>query len=368
VRVLVTGARGFIGKNLVVRLREAGAHEVLEFGRGDVPAALDELVADADAVVHLAGENRPRDVAEFSRVNVGLTQTLCEAITKTGRPIPVIFASSSHAGKESPYGISKRKAEAVLEQFTGTTGPASLVYRFPGVFGKWCRPEYNSVVATFCHHVAHDIPVEIHDPDAAIHLVYIDDLVSEIIEKLTSGFKGFSRGKVEPEYETTVGALSQTIHSFKDCRTTLMIPAVGTGLVRALYATYMSYLPKEKFSYEIKSYSDPRGTFAEMLKTENAGQFSYFTAGVGVTRGEHYHHTKTEKFLVVRGKARFRYRHLLTNEMMELHTSGEKPEIVETIPGWAHEITNTGDSELLVLLWANEVFDRARPDTIACEV
>jgi len=367
-KILVTGTRGFIGKNLFIRLRELGTHEVLEFVRGDALESLDSLVSEADAVVHLAGENRPHDAKDLTRVNVGLTRALCDAVKKTGKKIPFIFASSIHAEKETPYGISKREAETIVEQFAQETGCPALIYRFPGVFGKWCRPDYNSVASTFCHNVANDLPVHIHDPEAPLRLVYIDDVVSEIVLKLESGFKGLCRGNVEPEYETTIGALSQTIHAFRDCQKTLVAPSAGTGLVRALYATYISYLPKEQFLYDLKSFSDHRGSFAEIIKTENAGQFSYFTATVNTTRGEHYHHTKTEKFLVVRGKARFRHRHILTNEIVELHVSGEKPQIIETIPGWAHEITNTGDCELLVLLWANEVFDRNHPDTITCKV
>lgn len=367
-KILVTGAQGFIGRNLQVRLRELGRHEILAFTRNDAAESLPALVSKADAVVHLAGENRPEDVEDFTRVNVGLTQSLCDAVRKSGKKIKLIFASSIHAGKENPYGISKREAEKIVEQCARDSGGAAIIYRWPGVFGKWCRPDYNSVVATFCHNIANGLPIEIRDAGAPLRLIYIDDLVSDIIAKLDAGFEGVSRGTVEPEYETTLGALSQTLHAFRDCQKTLMAPAAGSGLVRALYATYMSYLPKEKFVYDLKSLSDPRGTFAEIIKTENAGQFSFFTAAAGVTRGEHYHHTKTEKFLVARGKARFRYRHLLTNEMVELHVSGEKPQIVETIPGWAHEITNTGDSELLVLLWANEIFDRSRPDTVACKV
>jgi UDP-2-acetamido-2,6-beta-L-arabino-hexul-4-ose reductase len=367
-RLLVTGAQGFIGKNLLVRLRELGKYEVLEFVRGDSLESLNSLVSKVDAVVHLAGENRPHDVEDFTRVNVELTQALCAAIKKTGKKVKFILASSTQAENDSPYGISKRDAEKAVERFSEETGCPAIIYRFPGVFGKWCRPNYNSVVATFCHNIANDLPVEIHDAKAPLRLIYIDDVVSDIIEKINSNPQGFCRSKVEPEYATTVGALSQTIHSFRDGQKTLVAPSAGTGLVRALYATYMSYLPKEKFFYDLKGFSDPRGTFAEIIKTENAGQFSYFTAAVNATRGSHYHHTKTEKFLVIQGKARFRYRHLLTNEIVELHVSGEKLQIVETIPGWAHEITNTGDVELLVLLWANEMFDREHPDTIACKV
>lgn len=367
-KILVTGARGFIGKNLAIRLCEKGAHEVIPFVRGDAVESLESLVAAADAVVHLAGENRPREVEEFTRTNVDLTRALCNAVRTSGKKIPIIFASSTQAVKDNPYGTSKREAEKIIETFSREIGSPVIIYRLPGVFGKWCRPDYNSVVATFCHNISRGLPVRMDDPAAALTLVYIDDVVSEIIGKLESGFKGCSSGNVAPEYTTTVGALNDALTAFRDGQTTLLIPPVGAGFLRALYSTYVSYLPVEKFVYDLKVFSDARGVFAEILKTEDSGQFSYFTAASGVTRGEHYHHSKTEKFLVARGKARFRYRHLATGETAEVHVSGERPQIVETIPGWAHEITNTGDTELLVLLWANEVFDREHPDTIACKV
>lgn len=367
-KLLVTGARGFIAKNLIVRLRELGGYEVFEFVKEDSLELLKSSISEASAVIHLAGANRPCDPEDFTRINVRLTQRICDAIKESGRTVTFVLASSIHAEQNTPYGMSKREAEKTVERFANETNCPAIIYRFPGVFGKWCRPDYNSVVATFCHSAANDLPVRINDPEASLRLVYIDDLVAEIIERINVGLSGIFHGKVEPEYSITVGELWQTIRAFGDCQKTFVIPSVGTGVVRALYSTYVSYLPKEKFIYDLKSFGDGRGTFTEIIKTENAGQFSYFTATVNTTRGEHYHHTKTEKFLVIRGKARFRYRHILTNEIVELNVTAERLQIIETIPGWAHEITNTGDCELLVLLWANEVFDRNNPDTIACKV
>lgn len=367
-RVLVTGSKGFIGKNLVLRLNELSGYEVVEFARGDSVAALPELMQGADAVVHLAGENRPQDVQDFAVVNTQLTQAICDAIRAAGRHVPLILASSTQAEQDNPYGRSKRGAEMAVERLAAETGNPVVIYRLPGVFGKWCRPNYNSVVATFCHNIANDLPIQVNDAVARVRLVYIDDVVNEFIAALNEVRHGVRMGEVKPEYSITLGELAGQILAFKNCRTSLLTEGVGTGLVRALYATYVSYLPTTKFMYELPRYGDARGVFVEMLKTPDAGQFSYFTAYPGVTRGGHYHHTKTEKFLVIKGKARFGFRHMLTNEIFELFTSGDVPQVVDTIPGWAHDITNIGDEEMVVMLWANENFDRERPDTIASKV
>ncbi len=222
------------------------------------------------------------------------------------------------------------------------------------------------IYATFCHNLARDLPIQIHNPAASLSLVYVDDVITAMIAALDEPVEGTSQGTVSPQYTTTLGELADQIKAFGNCRTTLLTDRVGTGLVRALYATYVSYLPNEHFAYDVPAYADPRGVFVEMLKTPDSGQFSYFTAHPGVTRGGHYHHTKTEKFLVIKGRALFRFRHLLTEEVVELTTTGEKPQVVDTIPGWAHDITNVGDDDMVVMLWANEIFDRANPDTYAC--
>lgn len=371
-RVLVTGASGFIGKNLVVRLNEFSNVSVTTFVRGDDVARLPELVAQADAVVHLAGENRPANEAAFAQVNTGLTSALCNAIQdevgSTGRLVPLVLASTTQAERDNPYGRSKLAAEQAVKGLAVETGNPVVVFRLPGVFGKWCRPNYNSVVATFCHNIARGLPIQINDPTASLRLVYVDDVVAALLATLEAPAEGFSQGEVTPEYAITLGELAEQIRAFAACRSTLMSERVGTGLVRALYATYVSYLPNEQFAYEVPQYGDPRGVFVEMLKTPDCGQFSYFTAHPGITRGGHYHHTKTEKFLVIKGEALFRFRHLLTNELVELRTSGGKPQVVDTIPGWTHDITNVGDDEMVVMLWANENFDRERPDTVASKV
>jgi len=367
-RIFVTGSKGFIGKNLVLRLSELPDFKVVEFNRGDSEASLPSLLSGADAIIHLAGENRPRNVEDFVLVNANLTQAICDAIKASGKHVPLILASSTQSEQENPYGQSKRAAEDIVKALTRETGSPVVIYRLPGVFGKWCKPNYNSVVATFCHNIANDLPVQINDAAARIRLVYVDDVVDEFIASLSKMQQGVRMGVVEPEYSITLGELADQIQAFANCRTTLMSERVGAGLIRALYSTYISYLPPTKFAYDLPQYGDERGVFVEMLKTPDCGQFSFFTVCPGVTRGSHYHHSKTEKFLVIRGIARMRFRQMVTGETYAVMLSGDKPQVVDSIPGWVHDITNVGDSEAVVMLWANEVFDRQRPDCIPCDV
>lgn len=367
-KVLVTGANGFIGKNLVLRLREQAGIEVLTYVRDQADSDLLAALAQADAVVHLAGENRPADVQAFANVNTGLTERVCQGLKALGKTTPVLLASSAQAELDNPYGRSKLAAEQAVQALASEHGNPVSIYRLPGVFGKWCKPNYNSVVATFCHNKAHGLPVQISDASARVRLVYIDDVVNALLGQLVSGWAGLLRPSIEPEYSITLGELSDQIDAFKNCRSNLVSERVGTGFTRALYATYVSYLPVDKFSYSVPVHGDERGVFVEMLKTPDTGQFSFFTAHPGIMRGGHYHHTKTEKFLVIKGHARFGFRHMVTNEVHHLETHGNQPKIVETVPGWTHDITNVGTEEMVVMLWANEIFDRSTPDTIACKV
>ncbi|MBP0628115.1 capsular polysaccharide biosynthesis protein CapF [Cupriavidus sp. AcVe19-1a] len=372
-KALITGADGFIGRNLRQHLAERGDVELVCFEVGNNASQLPEMLKGADFVFHLAGVNRPKDPKEFATGNHELTQALCQAVCReveaTGKKVPILLTSSIQAERDNLYGQSKRGAEEVLFTAARSHGLPVHAFRLPNVFGKWCRPNYNSAVATFCHNTARGLPIEIHDPAAPLTLVYIDDLVARFIQLMDGGdalvdADGFAT--VTPQYSTTVGEVADLIRGFKECRKTLTTEPVGTGLVRALYATYVSYLPVDDFAYSVPRHADPRGVFVEMLKTPDCGQFSYFTAHPGITRGGHYHHSKTEKFLVIKGHARFKFRHIQTGEIHELITSGDKAEIVETVPGWTHDITNIGEDEMIVMLWANEVFDRTRPDTYAC--
>ncbi|KFC69457.1 capsular polysaccharide biosynthesis protein CapF [Massilia sp. LC238] len=372
-RVLITGAGGFVGKNLQLHLAERRDVEVVPYTRADDLASLPSLVAGVDFVFHLAGVNRPQDPAEFIAGNVDLTEALCAAVgaaaQATGKKIPVVYTSSIQAERDNDYGSSKRGAENALFELSRQHGIPVHVFRLPNVFGKWCKPNYNSAVATFCHNVARGLPIQVNDPSAPVTLVYVDDVIERFVQLMDGAdaaldASGFAT--ISPQYTTTVGELAEKIAAFKGSRETLMTDRVGTGLLRALYSTYLSYLPVELFTYPVPKHGDPRGVFVEMLKTPDSGQFSYFTAHPGITRGGHYHHTKTEKFLVIKGTARFKFRHMLTGETHELTTTGGEPEIVETVPGWTHDITNIGSDEMVVMLWANEVFDRSRPDTFAC--
>lgn len=371
--VLITGANGFVGENFRLHLSERKDVQVRCFTRSNTEAELPELLKDVDFVFHLAGVNRPQDPAEFAVGNAGLTQALCSAVAhvavSTGRQVPVVFASSTQAGLDNAYGRSKRAAEDALFALQRQHGVPVHVFRLPNVFGKWARPNYNSAVATFCHNTARGLPITVNDPAAPLTLVYVDDVVQRFIDLLDGAdaamdAAGFAN--VLPQYSTTVGALAEQIQAFKDSRASLVTERVGTGLVRALYSTYLSYLPVQEFAYTVPQHGDARGVFVEMLKTPDCGQFSYFTAHPGITRGGHYHHSKTEKFLVIKGQARFKFRHMRTGETYALDTSGEQAQVVETVPGWTHDITNVGSDELVVMLWANEIFDRARPDTFAC--
>jgi UDP-2-acetamido-2,6-beta-L-arabino-hexul-4-ose reductase len=375
VKVLITGANGFVGKNLQLHLAERHDVHVVCFTRGDDTKLLTSLLSDIDFVFHLAGTNRPKDPHEFTKDNLELTQALCQALAMsvelTGQRPPVIYTSSIQAEGVSVYGESKRMAENALFALSRTHQVPVHVFRLPNVFGKWCKPNYNSAVATFCHNIANGLPIQINDPTASVTLVHVDDVIARFMQ-LMDGTNAYPESvgfeSVSPQYSTNVGALASQIQAFKDSRTTLVTERVGTGLVRALYSTYISYLPVESFSYSLSQHMDTRGVFVEMLKTLDSGQFSFFTAHPGITRGGHYHHAKTEKFLVISGQARFGFRHMQTGQFHEIRTSGDKPEVVETVPGWTHDITNTGTSDLIVMLWANEVFDRARPDTFACSV
>lgn len=364
-KVLVTGANGFVGRNLAVHLAEAG-HEMVPLTRDTPETDYGGLVSQVDAIVHLAGENRPADTAMFDTVNRGLTLGLLERAAAGGAAPPVFFASSIQAGNATPYGTSKRAGEEAVEEYA--VHAHATIVRFPNIFGKWCRPNYNSAVATFAYNAARDMDLPVNDPATPLRLIYIDDVARMILDWL-AGLGSAASGSVfaepSPVYETTVGAVADAMRGFAAIPHDLTVGAVGLGLERALYATYVSYLPPERFSYPLTVHADPRGRFAEILRTKGSGQFSFFTAGPGIIRGGHYHHTKTEKFLVVKGRARFRFRNLSDGQEHAFETNSGEPRVVDTIPGWSHDIANAGDDELIVLLWANELFDHDRPDTVA---
>jgi len=365
--VLVTGSNGFIGKNLIIHLNELGVN-TMTYTRENSIQDLPDLINESDFIVHLAGENRPVDEKCFNTVNAGLTESICESIRSIGKKIPILLASSTQATFDNAYGKSKLNAEIVVQKFKADTGSPVYIYRLPGVFGKWCKPNYNSVVATFCHNICHNIPIQVNDPSFKLNLVYIDDVVEEFVRIIQGQQDNKKELSVQPEYKIQLGDLATQIELFRESRNSLISERVGDGLTRKLYSTYVSHLSPEQFSYPIPAYGDERGIFAEMLKTKDSGQFSFFTAKPGVTRGGHYHHSKTEKFLIVQGRAKFCFRHIISDETYEITTSENKLKIVETAPGWSHDITNIGAEEMIVMLWANEIFDSNNPDTITYKV
>lgn len=367
--VLVTGANGFVGKNLTVKLKEKSINFKVLSHTAD-PDEIQSKVCGCEFIVHLAGVNRPETEDEFGTGNRGFTEKLCEAIIKTESKAKIIYSSSIHAGRDSAYGVSKREAEQALEKLSENNSNQVLNIRLPNLFGKWCRPNYNSVVATFCHNVANDLPISVADENIELTLVYIDDVVDHIVRILESqcAVTDEELKTVKPEYHVTLGDIVELLEAFKNSRKNITIEKVGVGFTRALYSTYISYFKPEQFSYSLTEHRDERGVFVEMLRTKDSGQFSFFTAEPGITRGGHYHHTKNEKFLVLKGSARFGFRHIITDETYSLETSSAHFQVVETVPGWSHDITNIGSEELVVMLWANELFDQDNPDTIAHKV
>lgn len=367
-RIAITGADGFIGRNVCVRLKETGLYVPLPITRETTSEELNAIVATADAVIHLAGVNRPKDDVEFTTGNVGTTEALITALSQAGNTAPILFASSSRAPEDTAYGRSKIAAERVLLDHAQKTGSIVSIFRLPNVFGKWSRPNYNSAVATFCHNVANGLPISIYDPKAPVTLVYVDDVIEKFLAILAKPERESGMRDVSPIYPTTVGALAATIQGFRAKRDQNLVDTVGTGLERALYATYVSALPTAAFQYPLVKHEDQRGWFSEFVKTDAAGQVSVFTAHPGITRGGHYHHTKTEKFLVVQGEALFKFRHIISDAVHEIRTTGTTPIVVETVPGWSHDVTNVGNSLLVCVLWANELFNPQKPDTITHKV
>lgn len=368
-KVVVTGNRGFIGKNLLERLKRMEDVEISTFDKNDDIENLEEMLKQSDFVFHLAGVNRPKDTDEFYRGNRDLTRHICGILEKHGKNTPILISSSIQATLDNDYGKSKKEAEDEIIRYANDTGATVYIYRLPNVFGKWSRPNYNSVVATWCHNISRNIPIVVDDESKELNLVYIDDVVDHFMRHLNeNGREGIIYPDISPVYKKSLGEIVQLLENFERSRETLILPHVGAGFERALYATYLSFLPIERFSYPLKGHRDERGTFYEVLKTLDSGQFSFSTTACGVTRGNHYHHTKNEKFIVVKGKARVKQRQIHSEEVIEFVVSDDAPEVIETIPGYVHNITNIGKEDLILLVWANEIFDPEHPDTYPLEV
>ena len=356
--ILVTGSEGFIARNLILKLKE-NKFQVQEFHRGSEFSEIEHNLDNISFIFHLAGENRPENDDAFYETNQLLTEKIVNCLKSNNRNIPIVFSSSTQIEENNHYGKSKLRAEEAIK----TLGRA-VIYRLPGVFGKWSKPNYNSVVSTFAYNCVNGIELVVNDDSKVIKLIYIDEVVNLFLQDLNEQPSGVIYPVLNNFYEITLGDLASKMLQFKRDHKENKVSNVGSGLDRALYSTFLSFLEPEQFLFPVKAHIDDRGQFSEILKTSSSGQFSFFTAKPGVTRGEHYHHSKNEKFLVVKGSARFRFRNVITNHYCELEVDSKDLNLVCTIPGWAHDITNIGKEEMIVFLWANEIFDPNQPDTI----
>ena len=368
-KILVTGANGFIGKNLIAELRNRKYENIFEYDRDTDSSLLDEYCKEADFVFHLAGVNRPKEKSEFMEGNFGFTSDLLDSLKKHNNTCPVMISSSIQAELNNPYGESKKAGEDLLFSYGEETGAKVLVYRFPNVFGKWCRPNYNSAVATFCHNIAHDLPIQVNDSNVVMNLVYIDDVVNELINALEGNENKVGEFCEVPVVHTiTLGEIVDLICSFKKSREDRSVPNMSDAFAKKLYSTYLSYLPEDQFSYDLKMNVDQRGSFTEFIKTPDRGQVSVNISTPGITKGNHWHHTKNEKFLVVSGKGVIRFRRIDSDEVIEYYVSGDKMEVVDIPTGYTHNIENLGDEEMVTIMWANESFDPEKPDTYYLEL
>lgn len=386
--IFVTGTKGFIGKNLISTLnnmregkdKSFGINKditIFEYNSDTDTELLDLYCKNADFIFHLAGVNRPVNQDEFMEGNFGFTSILLDTLKKYNNFCPIMLASSIQAKLENPYGISKRAGEDLIFAYGKETGAKVYVYRFPNVFGKWCRPNYNSVVATFCHNIARGLPIKINDPATLMTLVYIDDVVVELIRALT-GQASIKEGYcyVPIEHRLTLGEIAELIYSFRESRETKIVPDVSeNSFSKKLYSTYLSYLPEEQFAYPLKMNIDERGSFTEILRTNGSGQFSVNVSKPGVTKGEHWHHTKNEKFVVVSGKGLIQFRKIGVDHetgedypIIEYHVSGERMQVVDIPTGYTHNIINEGDTDLITFMWCNECFNPEKPDTYFLKV
>lgn len=369
-KILVTGANGFIGKNLVERLKYRNLDEIFDYDKNDSIEKLEKYCGECDFVYHLAGVNRPEHSEDYHTGNYGFTSQLLALLKKSNNKCPVMLSSSIQADLDNPYGKSKLEGEQLLRKYGKDEKVNIFIYRFPNIFGKWCQPNYNSVVATFCHNITHDLPIQIHNKDARLKFVYIDDVVDELLSLLnTPKEKDSVFQTIQPVYEITVGEIADLLYSFKKCRNTLAVPDMTEGsFSKKLYSTYLSYLPETGFSYPLKMNVDHRGSFTEIFRTSDRGQFSVNISKPGVEKGNHWHCTKNEKFVVVSGKALIQFRRTDSSQVIEYHVSGEQLEVVDIPAGYTHNIINEGDSDLITFMWCNECYNPERPDTYCLSV
>ncbi len=380
-KILVTGAKGFVGKNLIATLNNIEKGKDKSFGidteicmyEYDIdtdPSLLDKYCKDCDFVFNLAGVNRPKDQSEFMSGNFGFASILLDTLKRYGNKCPVMLSSSTQAALDNPYGLSKKAGEELFFKYSLETGAKVFVYRFPNVFGKWCKPNYNSAVATFCHNIAHGLDITVNDRSVVMHLVYIDDVVNELVNaligKATIGNDGFCH--VPVVHTKTLGEIVDLIYSFSDTRSLKSIPDMSDEFTKKLYATYLSYLPEDKFNYPLKMNVDNRGSFTEIIRTFDRGQFSVNISKPGIVKGNHWHNTKNEKFVVVSGRGVIRFRKVGEEKVYEYHISGDNIEVVDIPTGYTHNIENLGDTDMVTFMWASEPFNPDKPDTYFLEV
>lgn len=378
--ILITGARGFVGKNLVESLKNirdgkdktydiSSDLNIFEYDIDSKPEELEKYCRDADFVFNLAGVNRPENQEDFMKGNFGFASILLDFLKKHNNKCPVMLSSSIQAALDNPYGKSKKAGEDLFFDYAKETGAEVLVYRFPNVFGKWCRPNYNSAVATFCNNIANDLPITVNDRNVNMQLVYIDDVVSELIGALSGNpTRNGEYCEVPTVHRITLGEIVDLLYSFKESRESRSVPDMSDAFTKKLYATYLSYLPEDKFSYELKMNCDDRGSFTEIIRTLDRGQFSVNISKPGITKGNHWHNTKNEKFLVVSGKGVIRFRKIGDSKVYEYFVSGEKLEVVDIPTGYTHNIENLGNTDMVTFMWCNECFDPTKPDTFFEEV
>ena len=370
--ILVTGAKGFIGKNLVVELRNQGFKNIYEYDIDTNPELLDEYAQKCDFILHLAGVNRPENPEDFIKGNFGFTSDLLGLLKKYSNKAPILVTSSTQASLENPYGKSKKAGEELIFSYGVEQDVAVYVYRLPNVFGKWCRPNYNSAVATFCHNIANNLPIQVNNPDVDISLVYIDDVVHSFINKLKNGASEINSHKhfenIAPIYSVRLKEIVSLLHQFKESRTNLSVPNMEDLFTKKLYSTYLSYLPTDKFNYFLNMNIDNRGSFTEFLKNSDRGQVSINISKPGIIKGNHWHHTKNEKFLVVSGKGVIRFRRIDSGEIIEYYVSGNQLEVIDIPVGYTHNIENIGKNDMVTIMWANEIFNKESPDTMSLEV
>lgn len=370
--ILITGAKGFVGKNLIAELKNQGYQNIFTFDQDTPKHLLEEFTTQCDFVFHLAGVNRPEHQEDFMKGNFGFTSELLDLLATKKNKAPIVITSSIQATLENPYGKSKKAGEDLLFEYGEKNNVAVYVYRLPNVFGKWSRPNYNSAVATFCYNIANDLPIQVNDPNVDMQLVYIDDVVNNFINLLKNAdnqnFKAREYHDVLSVHQIKLGQIAEMIYSFKESRLNLQIPNLLDGFTKKLYSTYLSFLPENQFSYFLKMNEDHRGSFTEFIKTAERGQVSINISKPGIVKGQHWHHTKNEKFLVVSGKGVIRFRKIDEDKVIEYFVSSEKLEVIDIPVGYTHNIENLGEGEMVTVMWVNEIFDKNRPDTYFLEV